>query len=276
MSVPAYLTTRSENLDLPEIRTLQFADLGAALAEGWRDFWMRPSHLAFLGLLYPLIGTGLAVWTSGSNSWPLLYPLISGFALVGPFAALPIYEMSRRIEMGLDTGWMGALSVFRSPSIRSIAAVGVFLLALFTVWLMVGQSLYEDLFGPGVPASLQAFVTEVTATPEGVSMAVWGNLIGFAFAAVVLVSTLVSVPLLLDRDVGAAVAVHTSLRVALRSPLVVATWGLIVAALLVLGSLPVLIGLCVVVPVLGHATWHLYRRAVPVPAVALPRQGRSS
>jgi uncharacterized membrane protein len=272
MSVPAYLTTNSQNPALPEIRALRFADLAAALAEGWHDFWRRPSHLAFLGLLYPLIGTGLAVWTSGNNSWPLLYPLISGFALVGPFAALPIYEMSRRMETGLDSSWIGALSVLKSPSILSIAAVGAFLLALFTVWLMIGQSLYEDLFGPGAPASLGAFINELTTTPEGVALMLWGNVIGFCFAAVVLASTIVSVPLLLDRDVGAAVAVHTSLRVTLRSPLVVACWGLIVAALLVIGSLPVLIGLCVVVPVLGHATWHLYRRAVPVPAEALPTQ----
>jgi uncharacterized membrane protein len=181
--------------------------------------------------------------------------------------------MSRRIEMGLDTGWWGALSVFKAPSILSIVAVGMFLLALFTVWLMIGQSLYEDLFGPGVPASLSAFITEVTTTPEGLSLMVWGNLIGGCFALVVLASTLVSVPLLLDRDVGAAVAVHTSLRVMLRSPLVVIAWGLIVAVLLLVGTLPLLIGLCVVVPVLGHATWHLYRRAVPVPAVALPQQG---
>lgn len=274
MSVPAYLTTNSETSVLPEIRALRFADLASALAEGWRDFWRRPSHLAFLGLLYPLIGTGLAVWTSGNNSWPLLYPLITGFALVGPVAALPIYEMSRRIEMGLDNSWMGALSVFRSPSIRSIAAVGVFLLALFTVWLMIGQSLYEGLFGPGVPASLGAFVAEVAGKPEGLALMVWGNLIGFCFAAVALASTLISVPLLLDRDVGAAVAVHTSIRVTLRSPLVVAAWGLIVAALLVIGTLPLLIGLCVVVPVLGHATWHLYRRAVPVPAVELPARSK--
>lgn len=271
MNVPAHLTTSTQNSALPEIRALRFADLGMALAEGWRDFWRRPSHLAFLGLLYPLIGTGLAMWTSDNNSWPLLYPLISGFALVGPFAALPIYEMSRRMEMGLDSSWMGAISVFKSPSILSIAAVGAFLLALFTVWLMVGQSLYEDLFGPGVPASLAAFIAEVTTTPEGVTLLWWGNAIGLCFAAVVLASTVVSVPLLLDRDVGAAVAVHTSLRVTLRSPLVVAGWGLIVAVLLLIGTLPVLIGLCVVVPVLGHATWHLYRYAVPVPAESLPR-----
>lgn len=276
MSVPAYLTANSQSPVMPEVRALQLTDVSAALAEGWRDFWRRPSHLAFLGLLYPLIGTGLAVWTSGSNSWPMLFPLISGFALVGPFAALPIYEMSRRIEMGLDTGWMGALSVFRSPSILSIAAVGMFLLALFTVWLMIGQSLYEDQFGPSSPASLGAFITEVTTTPEGLALMIWGNLIGFCFAVVVLASTLVSVPLLLDRDVGAAVAVHTSLRVMLRSPLVVATWGLIVAVLLLVGTLPLLIGLCVVVPVLGHATWHLYRRAVPVPAVALPPESLSA
>ena len=256
------LTAGSERLDIPRVRSLTFSDLGFALVEGWRDFWRRPSHLASLGLLYPLVGAALAVWSSGNNSWPLIFPLVSGFALVGPFLALPIYEMSRRQERGLETSWLAAFGVFRSPAFASVAAVGVMMLVFFTLWLMTAQYLYESLFGPGSPPSLAAFFNEVFGTPEGFSLMLWGNLIGLGFAVVVLSTSVVAIPLLLDRDVGAAIAVATSVRLVLRNPLVVAAWGLIVSAVLLLGALPMLIGLSVVVPMLGHATWHLYRRAV--------------
>ena len=256
------LTAAGDRLDIPQVRRLRFADLRFALTQGWRDFWRRPSHLAFLGLIYPLVGAALAVWSSGTNSWPLIFPLISGFALVGPLVALPIYEMSRRQETEPDVGWIATLSVFRSPAFPSIVAVGVMMLVLFTLWLMTAQSLYESLFGPGSPPSLAAFVAEVFGTAQGTSLMLWGNLLGLGFAVVVLSTSIVAVPLLLDRDVGAAIAVLTSVRLVMRSPLVAATWGIVVAALLMLGSLPMLIGLCIVVPVLGHATWHLYRRGV--------------
>ncbi len=261
------LTAAGDRLDIPQVRRLRFADLGFALARGWQDFWRRPSHLAFLGLIYPLVGAALAVWSSGTNSWPLIFPLVSGFALVGPFLALPIYEMSRRRESEPEIGWMATLAVFRSPAFASVAAVGVMMLVLFTLWLMTAQYLYEGLFGPGSPPSLAAFLEEVFDTPEGAGLILWGNLLGFGFAVTVLATSIVSVPLLLDRDVGAAIAVLTSMRVVLHSPLVAAAWGLIVAALLVVGSLPMLVGLCIVVPILGHATWHLYRRAVLPPEV---------
>lgn len=260
-----HVLTNADRLEVPEVRRLGFGDLTGALADGWRDFWRKPSHLAFLGLLYPLVGAMLAVWSSGNNSWPLLFPLISGFALVGPFLALPIYEMSRRQEQGLDTHWRAAFDVFRTPAFASIAALGVMMLILFTVWLMTAQFIYEQLFGPGSPPTLMAFFNEVFTTPQGQSLMIWGNLIGFAFAAIVLSTMVVSIPLLLDRDLGTAIAVQTSIRVTLRNPVQIAVWGLMVAVLLVLGSIPLLVGLCIVVPVLGHATWHLYRRAV-VPA----------
>jgi uncharacterized membrane protein len=259
------LTNAGERLDIPEVRSIGVGDLVDALKLGWRDFWDKPSHLAFLGLIYPLCGAILAVWSSGSNSWPLLFPLISGFALVGPFVALPIYEMSRRQELGLDTHWRAAFDVFRTPAFASIAALGVMMLITFTVWLMVAQFIYEQHFGPGSPPNLMAFVNEVFSTSQGSSLMIWGNLAGFVFAVAVLASMVVSIPLLLDRDVGAAIAVMTSLRVTLRNPITIAIWGLMVAALLVIGSIPLLVGLAIVVPVLGHATWHLYRKAV-VPA----------
>lgn len=259
------LTNASERLDIPEVRQLTIGDLFASLADGWRDFWQKPSHLAFLGLIYPVVGAALAVWSSGNNSWPLLFPLITGFALIGPFAALPIYEMSRRQELGLDTHWSAAFDVFRTPAFASIAALGVWLMIVFTIWLMSAQFLYETLYGPGSPASLNAFVDEVFNTRQGQLLMLWGNLIGFCFAVVVLATAVISIPLLLDRDVGAAVAVQTSIRVVLHNPLVIAIWGLLVVAILLIGAAPLLVGLAIAVPVLGHATWHLYRRAVVPP-----------
>ena len=252
-----------ELLHFPVVRRIGFSDLIVSLREGWRDFWAKPSHLVFLGLIYPLMGGVIGVWTSGVNAWPLLFPLISGFALIGPLAALPIYEMSRHQEMGLDTSWRSVLGVLRSPAIPSIAAIGVMLLAIFTVWLMVAQFIYESFFGPGSPSSLVEFFNEVVSTPQGLALMIWGNLVGLLFAIVVLATAVISIPLLLDRDVGAAVAVQTSVRAVLKNPVPMAAWGLIVAGLLVLGSIPLLVGLAVVVPLLGHATWHLYRKVVP-------------
>lgn len=256
------LTNATERLDIPEVRRLTLGDLFAALRNGWRDFWQRPSHLVFLGLIYPVVGAALALWSSGNNSWPLLFPLITGFALIGPFAALPIYEMSRRQEMGLDTDWRAAFDVFRTPAFASIAALGVWLMIVFTVWLMTAQFLYESLYGPGSPPSLAAFFDEVFNTPQGQTLMLWGNLIGFGFAVVALATAVVSIPLLLDRDVGTAVAVQTSVRVVLRNPVIIAVWGLLVVLVLLLGALPLLVGLAIAVPLLGHATWHLYLRAV--------------
>jgi uncharacterized membrane protein len=256
------LTNADDTIDMPQVRHIELADLREALREGWRDFWQKPSHLVFLGLIYPAVGVAIAMWSSGLNAWPLLFPLISGFALVGPLAALPIYEMSRRQELGLDTHWSSALQVFRSPAMASIAAVGIGLMLLFTAWLLVAQFIYESHFGPGSPPTLAAFLSDVFSTQQGQSLMLWGNLAGLLFAIVALGSAVITIPLLLDRDVGAAVAVQTSFRAVIANPLVMAAWGLIVAALLILGSLPLLVGLAIVVPVLGHATWHLYRKVV--------------
>src|SRR6218665_1437811 len=96
------LTNAAERLDIPEVRQLTVGDLMASLRDGWRDFWRKPSHLAFLGLIYPLVGAALAVWSSGNNSWPLLFPLITGFALIGPFAALPLYQINLPHEKQLQ------------------------------------------------------------------------------------------------------------------------------------------------------------------------------
>jgi uncharacterized membrane protein len=251
-----------ETPDHPTIRKIGLQDLRESLSAGLQDFMAMPSHLVFLGLLYPILGVCLAALTFSNNALPLLFPLMSGFALVGPFAAIGLYEISRRRELGLEATWRHALDVLSSPSIPAIVALGVLLMTIFVVWLVAAQALYEALFGPMAPESYAAFLGEVFSTSRGWTLIVLGNLIGFVFAAVVLSISVISFPLLLDRDVGAVVAVQTSVRAVLANPGTMAIWGLVVAAALAVGSVPLFVGLAVVVPVLGHATWHLYRRVV--------------
>jgi uncharacterized membrane protein len=246
----------------PIVRRITATDVGDALRLGAEDFWEKPSHYVFLCLIYPIVGIILMRWTTGSNALYLVYPLMSGFALIGPFAGIGLYEISRRRERGLDTSWRHAFDVRHSPALYSIAVVGIMLFVLFLVWLLVAQSIYVSLFGDTPPASLTAFLGELFTTSKGWQLIVAGNAVGFIFAVVVLATTVVAFPLMLDRDVGAVAAVETSVRAVILNPLQMALWGLIVAALLVIGSIPLFAGLAVVIPVLGHATWHLYRKVV--------------
>ncbi|PRD44281.1 hypothetical protein C5748_06725 [Phyllobacterium phragmitis] len=252
----------SETPAFPQVRRIGVSDVVAVLRQGLDDFWDKPSHYVFLCLIYPIAGLVIARWTSGANTLPLLYPLMSGFALLGPLAAIGLYEISRRRELGLDTSWRYAFDVVRSPAIPSIMAVAALLFAIFIAWLLTAQALYGNLFGPMAADTISGFLRQVFATEQGLRLIVWGNLIGFVFAVVVLCTTVVTFPLLLDRDVGALVAVWTSIKTVLVNPVAMALWGLIVAALLVVGFVTLFAGLAVVIPVLGHATWHLYRRVV--------------
>ena len=246
----------------PQIRKIGLSDLKDALARGLDDFRAMPSHAVFLCLIYPVVGFMLARWVLGANVLPLLFPLAAGFALLGPLAALGLYEMSRRREQGLDVSWHHALDVFRSPSLGAIIALGLLLVAIFLTWLAVAQSIYVATFGYAPAASMPDFARQVATSPEGWTLAIVGNAVGFLFAVLVLTLTVVSFPLLLDRDVGVAVAVLTSARAVMANPVTMACWGLIVAALLLVGSIPFFFGLAVVVPILGHATWHLYRKVI--------------
>ena len=238
----------------PPIRRIGTADLMEALRRGMADFWAAPTHLIFLGLMYPLLGIFLAGLAFGNNMLPLLFPLMSGFALVGPIAAIGLYEISRRRERGEDISLSHISDIFRSPSIGSIAALGILLMVIFLAWLIVAQSLYQSLFGWHAPESMGAFLREVFTTRNGWWLIIAGNAIGFAFSAMVFCISVVSFPLLLDRDVGAIPAILTSIRAVAANPGPMLLWGLIVEAALVVGFIPLFIGLAVVLPVLGHAT----------------------
>ncbi|NGO49945.1 DUF2189 domain-containing protein [Allomesorhizobium camelthorni] len=258
----------------PTVRQIKIADVFDALRRGFDDFWEKPSHYVFLCLIYPVIGVILITWTSGGNALQLIYPLITGFALLGPLAALGLYEISRRRELNLDSSWTHALEVRNSPAIPSIIAVGVLLLGLFVAWLLAAQALFNWLYGADVPTSITAFVSDVLTTERGWTLILLGNAIGFLFALVVLSTTVVAFPLLLDRDVGAYAAIETSARVMIANPVPIVLWGLIVAIALVAGSLPLFVGLAIVIPVLGHSTWHLYRKVVETPPAKRRRAQR--
>jgi uncharacterized membrane protein len=249
----------------PIIRTLTVNDRQDAQAPGGADFYAMPSHALFLCLIYPVVAIFVAGLTMGYNILPLAYPIMAGLALIGPIAAIGLYEMSRRREAGLEADPSHAFDVLYSPSLPAIAALGLLLLAIFLTWIGIAQQIYISLFGYLPPASLPQFVSNVLTTLEGWQLIMIGNAVGFVFAVLSFALSVLSFPLLLDRDVGLAEAVTTSFRAIAKNPVTMMVWGLIVAGLLLLGSLPFFIGLAVVIPLLGHATWHLYRKAV-VPA----------
>jgi len=247
---------------LPVVRKIGMSDLKDALAKGLDDFRAFPTHVMFLSIIYPVIGLVLARLTLSYDLLPLLFPLAAGFALIGPFAAIGLYELSRQRELGLHVSWKDAFGARRCPAIDGIIALGVLLLIIFISWVAVAEEIYIANFGHTPAASVPEFLRLVFTTPPGWTLIVVGNGVGFLFAVAVLAISIVSFPLLLDRDVGALVAIQTSVRAVLRNPATIATWGLIVAALLVVGSLPFFVGLAMVMPVLGHSSWHLYRKLV--------------
>ncbi len=248
--------------ELPVVRKIGLADLADALAKGLQHFQAMPTHVVFLCLIYPIIGLVLFRMMFGLELVPLLYPLAAGFALVGPFAAIGLYELSRRRELGLDTSWRHAFDIVHSPSFGGILALGLLLLAIFGVWIGVAHALYVENFGYREPTSLVAFAHAVLTTPEGHNLIIVGNAVGFMFAVLAFMLSVVSFPLMLDRNVGVAVAIATSVRAVIVNPVTMAVWALIITAGLVIGTLALFVGLAIVMPVLGHATWHLYRKVV--------------
>ncbi len=221
-----------------------------SLDKGLSDFMVHPTHLIILCVRYPVVGFFFARLTFGYDVLPILFPLVSGFSLIGPLAATGLYELSRRREQGLDASWWHVFDVRRSPSIHAIAALGVVLAMIFFGWLFAAQEIYELYFGSWVPNSISELVYRAFTTPSGWKLIAVGCGVGFLFAVVVLTISVVSLPMLLDRHVGVVTAVRTSVRAVAANPMTMAIWGIIVAGTLVLGSLPLFVGLAIVLPVL--------------------------
>jgi uncharacterized membrane protein len=246
----------------PSIRKVDLDDIRYSLSQGLDDFLAIPTQLIFLCIIFPVVGLAAGRAASGSDLLPLLYPLVAGISLLGPVLAVGIYELSRRREAGLPVVWYNVFDVWKSPAIISIIGMAFMLLVIFVAWVGVAKGIYAMTIGAGGATSVGLFAEHMLDTAAGWHMMIYGNLAGLFFAMLVLALTVVSVPMLLDRNVSVGVAIRTSVQAVLANPVTMAVWGVTVAVILLLGCLPIFVGLAVAMPVLGHATWHLYRRMV--------------
>jgi uncharacterized membrane protein len=251
----------AETATAPAIRRIDAADLRWALGEGWRDFTSMRGDVLFVALLYPLIGVVVAAIALNSRLMPLFFPLVAGLSILGPIVSSGFYELARRREEGRDARWAHFLDPLRERR-RGIVELTLWLVVLFLVWLGVAWLIYEATLGRFYPSDLGGFVRDLFTTREGWAMIVLGNLAGGVLAAITLATTVVAAPMVVDTGVEADSAIAVSVRATWANLGAILRWGLIVAGLLVLGSIPIFIGLAVVLPVLGYATWHLYTRLI--------------
>jgi uncharacterized membrane protein len=247
---------------VPVVRKINAEDLFEALRRGAADMGALRDDILFIGIIYPVAGLVFAALAANANLLPMIFPLASGFALLGPLAAVGLYEMSRRRESGEHVTWLAGFGVLRSPALGSIIGLGAILLALFGLWLAAAYELNLAIMGPKAPPTIRAFSDNLFWTREGGTLIAAGVGAGFLFAVVAFAVGVVSFPLLLDRDVGMWTAIRTSIKACLENPGTMFLWGMIVAGALVLGTIPALVGLIIVMPLLGHASWHLYKRLV--------------
>ncbi len=251
---------RTDDPPIP-IRKIGTADLKASLSEGYADFMSKRGDLIFVGLIYPIVGMLASAGSAGYFLY-MLFPIAAGISLLGPLVATGFYELARRREAGLDARWRHFADVFRSPSRGEIASVGALLIGIFFLWLAAAGIIHTIFFGDARHDTFGPFLRDLFTTPQGWGLIIVGNLVGLCFAVVVLAISVVSLPMLVDRRVDAGTAVRTSLAAFRENRGVLLRWGLIIAALLVIGAIPLFVGLAVVLPILGYSSWHLYTRLI--------------
>jgi len=247
---------------IPDVNALSFADIRACLHKGIADFRRAPLFGIFLGSIFAVIGLfitlSLFVW---EKSW-MMYPMLIGFPLIGPFAAVGLYEVSRRIEQGSPLAWNEILSVVRLQTRREIRWMAFVMLFIFWVWMYQVRLLIALILGRMSFANLESFIDVITTTREGLTFIIAGHIVGACLALVLFSVTVISMPLLLDREVDFITAMITSIKTVLASPLVMLSWGVFVTLAIMLSFVPAFLGLLLVLPILGHTTWHLYRKAI--------------
>ncbi len=245
-----------------EVRDVRAKDIIDAIRLGVEDFNAKPSHLLLLGLIYPIAGALGAAWAFGADMVPLILPIIGGYALLGPFVAVILYRVSRRREQGRDFPWTDAFTKWTGPNGRTIAVLGSFLVAIFIVWLLIANAIYNATIGSIGFTTADEFLRLVFTTPEGWTLILVGNGVGFLLAVLVLATNVISFPMALDLEVGPLVAIKTSMRATFANPKAMLLWGLIIVSSMMIGAALLLVGLAVVLPVLGHASWHVYRKVI--------------
>jgi uncharacterized membrane protein len=264
-------TTRSKPIP---VRTITDDDLRFSLRQGYEDFGDLRGDLIFAGLIYTIIGLAAVVMTTSRPLVPFFYPVVAGVALLGPIAAVGFYELARRRESGQEVHWFHFLDVRKRPSLDDMGMVAGLLLVIFVGWLLAAAALYALIFGWATPTSFGGFLSMIFTTPRGWALIVAGAVVGAIFGWIVLALSVASLPMLVDCDVSAAEAVSASWRAAHANKREMIRWGIVVTALLVLGSIPLFVGLAFVLPWLGYSTWHLYTRLVDRDGIPARRRRR--
>lgn len=251
------------------VRKISDEDLKFSLRQGLDDFLTFRGDIVFAGLIYTIIGIAAVVMTTSKPLVPFFLPVVAGVGLLGPLAAVGFYELAKRREAGeTDLHWFNFLDVRKRASVDDMGIVAGLLLVIFFAWLVAAGVLYALIFGWATPPSIPDFLTMVFATPRGWALIVSGAIVGAIFGWLVLALSVVSMPMLVDHDMTAAEAVSASWRAANANRGEMVRWGILVTLLLVLGSIPLFVGLAFVLPWLGYATWHLYTRLIDRGAVA--------
>jgi len=246
----------------PVIRTISMQDIAESLAAGLRDFQAAPAYGLFFGAIYALGGIAIVLSVVWLGIGYLAYPLAAGFALIGPFVAVGLYEVSRRRELGLPLSWGAVLGAVLQQGQREMGWMAFVTLFIFIIWMYQVRLLLALFLGFSAFGTLTQFINMLLTTPEGLLFLAVGNVVGAILALVLFSLTVVSFPLLLDRDVDFITAMITSVRAVVMNPVPMLAWGIIVAIDLIFSAVPSFLGLIITLPVIGHATWHLYRRVV--------------
>lgn len=241
---------------------LTMSDLRDALAAGWNDFRAYPLFGLFFGAIYVAAGMFLyfALFERGEIAW--LVPAAAGFPLLAPFVAVGLYEVSRRREAGMPMSWRAVLGALRGRGDEQILSMGVILFVAFAFWLMVAHGIFAVFMAESGIGSESLALFRTTA---GIMMLLVGTVVGGLMALAFYAITVVSLPMLVDRQVDFITAIIVSLASVRSNKFILLVWAFIIAIALFVAMLPLFLGLLIVLPVLGHATWHLYRRAVGLP-----------
>ncbi len=244
---------------LPQVVDVTLRDLIASVRDGWRDFRRAPAYGLLFSSVYVLAGLLLVRLGAGTVAWTLTVSL--GFPLVAPFAAVGLYDVSRRLESGEPLDLAEILGVVVRERNRQLPWAGAIIVIYFLFWSFLAHMIFALFMGPSVMTNITTSL-DIYLTPVGLGMIFVELVVGGVFAFVLFALTVVSLPLLLEKEVDFVTAMLLSMSVVRRNLSVMLVWSLTIAVLLFAGMLPFFLGLLVVLPVLGHATWHLYRRAL--------------
>lgn len=257
---PALSKTENSLAELPPVASdLTVSDLRNALSAGWADFRAYPAFGLFFASIFVISGLALAyaMFALGEVFW--LIPAAAGFPLIAPFTAVGLYEVSRRREAGLELNWRSVLKALKGRGDEQILSMGLLLFVAFGFWIIIAHTVFS-IFVVEAGAGSESLAFLLTNT--GLAMLAVGSVIGAAIALVFYIATVISLPMLVDRKISFVAAIITSIKAFRANTPILIGWAIVIAVALFAAMIPLFLGLFVILPILGHATWHLYRRAV--------------